>query len=133
MGDDEQAAKRTIDSRSHFIAGNINTMLRFDATRILRDVETRATQIIVEAAKDVLDISQQLVPVDSGDLRRSGRVEQVSPTKVRIVYGNETVNYAKFVEYGSANGPAQPYLTPAMAQAESIIRAKAIGAKKNGR
>lgn len=107
-------------------------MLKYDASRILRDVETQASRIILETAQDVLSISQQLVPVDTGALRQSGRVEQVNPNRVRIIYGNETVEYARIVEYGGGNSPAQPYLTPAMAEAESIIRQKAAGVRKRG-
>lgn len=100
-------------------------MLRFDATRIIRNVEESATRIITETANDVLDIAQQLVPVDTGALRQSGRVEAVSPTHVRIVFGNEQVTYAGLIEFGSSRSAAQPFLTPAMAQAESIVRRKA--------
>lgn len=106
-------------------------MLKYDATRILRDVESQASRIILETANDVLSISQQLVPIDTGALKASGRVEQVSPTKVRIIYGNETVTYSRLIEYGSSNSAAQPFLTPAASQAESIIRKKAASAVRS--
>jgi HK97 gp10 family phage protein len=103
--------------------------LRFDATRILRNVEANATAIITQSANDVLNIADQFVPVDKGDLKRSGRVEVVSPTKVRIGYGDVNVDYAKYQEYGTSNMAAQPFLTPAMAQAESIVRARSASAR----
>lgn len=105
-------------------------MLKFDATRILRDMQDQATRIITQSADDVLNIADQFVPVDKGDLKRSGRVEAVSPTKMRIGYGNEVVDYAKYQEYGTSEMAAQPFLTPAMAQAENIIRTRAAQARR---
>jgi HK97 gp10 family phage protein len=102
-------------------------MLRFDATRILRDVEEKAALILRQAAHDVFNISQQLVPVDKGDLKASGKVDVISPTKVRIGYGEE---YAKYQEFGTSMMPAQPFLTPAFAQTESIIKSYASLARK---
>lgn len=105
-------------------------MLRIDATAILKDVQDKAELILKQTANDVLNIADQLVPVDSGDLKRSGRVESVSQTHIQIGYGNERVDYAKYQEYGTSHMPAQPFLTPAFAQAESIIKSYASLAKK---
>jgi HK97 gp10 family phage protein len=102
-------------------------MLRFDATRILKDVEEKAALILKQTANDVFNLSQQFVPVDKGDLKRSGKVEVVSPTKVRIGY---TEPHAKYQEYGTSEMPAQPFLTPAMAQAPSILKSYASIARK---
>ena len=102
-------------------------MLRFDATRIIRNAEEHGTRILIESATDVLDISQQFVPVDKGELKASGKIEVVSPTKVRIGY---TAEHAKYQEFGTSNSAAQPFLTPAMAQAPSIVKAKAAGLRR---
>lgn len=115
---------------TYFIAGNISTMLRIDATAILKDVQDKADLILRQTGEDVLNIADQLVPVDKGDLKRSGRVESVSQTHINIGYGSEMVDYAKYQEYGTSEMPAQPFLTPAFAQAESIIKSYASLARK---
>ena len=99
--------------------------LRFDATKLLLSAKEKAAAILLQAGNDVLDISQQFVPVDKGDLKKSGKVEQITPEQVVIGYGGPDLVYAKYQEFGTSNMAAQPYLTPAMAEAESIIRARA--------
>jgi HK97 gp10 family phage protein len=103
-------------------------MLRFDATRLVRNVQEKAVEVITQSAADVLDISQQFVPVDTGALKASGGSEVVVGSEqvvATIGYGNDEVNYALHVEYGTSNSAAQPYLTPAMAEAESIVEERA--------
>lgn len=102
-------------------------MLRIDATAILRDVQDKATLIVKQTADDVFNISQQFVPVDKGDLKRSGKVEVISPAHVQIGYTEE---HAKYQEFGTENMAAQPFLTPAMAQGESILKSYASLARK---
>ena len=55
--------------------------------------------------------------VDSGNLRRSIRILPV-PTnqleKIVIAGGTGAVNYAAFVEFGTINAPAYPFLQPAI-------------------
>lgn len=61
--------------------------------------------------------SQRLVPVDTGDLKRSGSTDLVDVTPDRVIgevaYGGGRVIYHFFVEYGTSRMPAQPYLRPA--------------------
>ena len=75
-------------------------------------------------------MSQQLVPVDTTSLKKSGGVEVESSTTVNIGYGvpgvfidgREPSKYAGFVEYGTSESQAQPYLTPAFAQNEDTFK-----------
>ena len=65
-------------------------------------------------AEDAATIARQLVPVDSGDLRESIAVELDRRTgAASVTAGNEEVDYAAFVELGTAHNPPQPYLRPA--------------------
>jgi len=57
-------------------------------------------------------------------LKQSGGVVPISSSSVAIGYGNADVQYAKYVEYGTFNSPAQPYLTPAFAQAKETFKAR---------
>jgi hypothetical protein len=91
-----------------------------------------ASAAMLQTAKDVLAISQQLVPVDTTSLKKSGGVEVIDSSTVVVGYGGpgvyysnrEPEKYALHVEYGTALSPAQPYLRPAMMQAEPIFRVR---------
>lgn len=87
-------------------------------------------------ANIVLDISQEQVPVDTGELKASGRVsveQQGTVISGYIVYGGDGVDYAAYVEFGTGRrgagsagaGPyaynqnwpgmvAEPYMRPAL-------------------
>lgn len=56
-------------------------------------------------AQDVADLARAYVPVDTGRLRDSITAE---PGRV---YSD--VEYAGFVEYGTSDTPAEPYMRPA--------------------
>lgn len=64
-----------------------------------------------KGAEEVRDDMQVLVPVDSGRLRDSIRIEETGPG-LDVGPGDE-VDYSMFVEYGTSEMPAQPYAGPA--------------------
>lgn len=71
---------------------------------------------IERGANMIADLARQLAPEDSGELKRSIRVEDAAHALARkVVAGAE---YAAFVEYGTSNPnyPVQPYMTPAKEQ-----------------
>lgn len=80
-----------------------------------------AAEVLLQTGADIFGISQDLVPVDSGDLKRSGGVIPISPQKVIVGYGNDEVDYAIYVEYGTESSPAQPFLTPSFMQSEQAF------------
>ncbi len=89
-----------------------------------------AGKALRDTAGDVLSISQQLVPVDKGDLKASGGIDVVSNDTVLVGYGTD---HSIFQEYGTSRMAAQSYLRPAFMQAESSFRVRlAEEAKKLG-
>ena len=60
-------------------------------TTKLRAVRTRLPQAIKDLnrgnARAILEVSQPLVPVDTGALKRSGRVEPAPKGASRLIYG----------------------------------------------
>jgi len=79
------------------------------------------------AAGDARDRAKQLVPVDTGSLRRSIRKERHAWPAHNIIYTGvraggyivnpktgRRVNYAAYVEYGTSRQRPQPYLRPAL-------------------
>lgn len=70
---------------------------------------------VKDAAELAANLATQLVPVDSGDLKRSITTRPgKDDLTVEVVAGGGGVGYAGFVEYGTVSSPAQPFLTPAV-------------------
>jgi HK97 gp10 family phage protein len=69
--------------------------------------EVRAA--VKQIAEEILADSQQSVPVDTGELKASGYVEEHGDG-FRIGY---SADHAGYVEFGTSEMPAQPYLRPA--------------------
>ena len=65
-----------------------------------------------EVAEFIKDRAQQLVPVDTGRLRDSIRVNELGPRSYSVGPGDE-VEYAEYVEFGTSRMAAQPYMRPA--------------------
>lgn len=97
----------------------------------------QASAALEQTADDVVSIVKQVAPVDTGTLRDSYRWEKKEGKSARwkrVLIGSDPsginpktgqhVIYAPFVEYGTENSPAQPHLTPAFVQAESIFRVR---------
>ena len=70
-----------------------------------------------EGAQVILDKSQELVPVRTGNLKNSGEViEQSEGYAVQY-----TTNYAAPVEFGTSKMAAQPYLRPAIDESQDKV------------
>jgi HK97 gp10 family phage protein len=88
-------------------------------TKIAEAAPDVAKEAAVETAYDIIAVSQQLVPVDTGHLKSSAGVDDVDAHVVRVGYEAE---YAPFVEFGTSQSAAQPFLIPAFAQSEDTFR-----------
>lgn len=84
-----------------------------------------AGKALRDTAGDVLSISQQLVPVDKGDLKASGGIDVVSNDTVLVGYGTDHSYYPEF-GISNPNYPMQPYLRPAFMQAESTFKVRLL-------
>lgn len=75
---------------------------------------------VARGAEYIRDLAQQLAPEDEGDLKSTIRVEGQEGSGKRLVRAggvsgpNKFVDYAEHVEYGTADSPAQPFMTPAV-------------------
>lgn len=61
-------------------------------------------------AEAVGDLAEQLAPFETGELRDSKEVVPTGPGAYRVVF---RAPHAVFVEFGTVNMAAQPFLTPA--------------------
>ena len=126
-----------------FIRATATATFRSDAGRFIQGKITPAVRAGVEAFGNlVLEESQALVPVDTGELKASGSVVVVETDKTvraEVVY---SAGHAAFVEFGTgirgASSPgagpysysptwpgmvAQPYLRPALDAAREAGKA----------
>lgn len=85
-----------------------------------RQGQKAAARRNLELASEAAVTARQLVPVDSGDLKSTIRVEHDLRTgSASLVAGGmadsgKDVGYAAVVELGGIYTPAQPYLKPAV-------------------
>lgn len=91
-------------------------MLRFNAGKVTEATRKAAEKALLQTAADIVSVAKQLCPVDTGLLKQSIGADPVSASKIRV---GTSVEYGKFVEYGTSRSPAQPFLTPAFTQAKS--------------
>ena len=110
----------------------------------LRAIRSRFPQAIADLnrgnARAILEKSQPLVPVDTGALKRSGRVEPAPKGASALIYGGggftnprtkQLINYAGYVHYiltnkhpvGQAQFVGQPLRTERAARKQATARA----------
>lgn len=79
--------------------------------------------VVSTAATDIRENAQAAAPVDTGNLKNSIQDRKTGDLQAEIAVGAE---YGAYVEFGTENAPAQPYLTPAVLRVEPVFRA-AVG------
>lgn len=103
--------------------------LEQNLTHIARLAPKAASAALLQTGKDILELSQQLVPVDTSSLKKSGGVVPKDSETVEVGYGSpgvffdgrEPADYAVYVEFGTSKSPAQPYLVPAMVRSQNTF------------
>jgi HK97 gp10 family phage protein len=79
------------------------------------------SEALFRTAADIVGIAKQLAPIDTGALKQSiGAIPQSSTS---VVIGSDK-EYAPYVEYGTADSPAQPFLTPAFVQSVPTFKVR---------
>jgi len=95
-----------------------------DALAIMRQKIIKA---LTEAAIEAYVTAKSVVPVRTGLLRSSIRLEKISPFEHKVVAGSEVKAkgkpyYAVFVEYGTRKMAPRPYMRPGAEKAVQVIR-----------
>jgi len=89
--------------------------LRSRIPAIRAGLNAAAARGVARAGGYIVNLAQQLCPVDTGALRASIRLEPAQPAlKMYVKAGGGQVDYAGYVEFGTSRSLAQPYLTPAV-------------------
>ena len=95
--------------------------LRSDLSEIAKNAPAAASRALLQTGADIVNLTKQITPVDTGNLKSSYGAVPVSSSEVHV---GTTVEYAPYVEYGTSRMGAQPHLTPAFAQSESTFKAR---------
>ena len=106
--------------------GGTKDLMRYLENKLPRALDDSISEVLLEAAQIGKDRAQSLVPVDTGALKKSIRVERLSRESGKIIYTgiraggyirnpktNKIVDYAAHVEYGTSRQRPQPYMRPA--------------------
>lgn len=92
---------------------------------IAGQIERELAAALHETADDIADLAQQLAPEDTGALKASKDVRPDGDGWI-VSFGRGLPDIRAIAqEYGTEHSPAQPYLTPAVAQIDPLFRAKA--------
>lgn len=100
------------------------TTYKLDTTgidKLLAQMGDNVDRAVRETANEVRNVAANLAPVDTGDLRDSLEAIKV----VNGVYWvQDGVEYGIYQELGTYKMAAQPFLVPAIEQAEATLTAK---------
>jgi HK97 gp10 family phage protein len=93
-----------------------------DGAAVLEIARKKMGPKMEEMANKILAAAKDNAPVDTGELRDSGHVEQKDEITYDIVFDAPVLNgsgsYARYVEEGTSKMDAQPYLRPAILAAK---------------
>lgn len=76
-------------------------------------IQVKGPRDLMRLGQKMRSESMKLCPVDTGRLRSSITVTQGRDSKGPFVDVGTNVEYASYVEYGTAKSPAQPFIRPA--------------------
>lgn len=89
--------------------------------QIAQRAKPAAAQATEETAAETLELAQGFAPVDTGELRDSGMIEQVDETHQIVKF---TSGHARFVHYGTIFQNANPFLFRAFEAMRPAFREK---------
>lgn len=105
-------------------------VLKSNLGAIRLDVYEASHEALKQASEDIVSITKQLVPVDTGDLKNSYMYEFQTEDSV-IIGSNQSrgvykrgypTYYAPYVEFGTEDHVEQPHFIHAWEQARNILR-----------
>lgn len=97
---------------------SVQATVRHDSRRqVSARLERRIHQELETAAETALGIMVELCAKDTGATAESGHIVWVTPTLVQVVFNGA----ALFLEYGTVNMAAQPFMTPGWAQVAPLL------------
>lgn len=105
-------------------------------SRIPPKVKKRINAANEKSAEDLAAMMVRLAPRDDGDLERSIKYYEVGADgggiTWRVVAGDETAWYARLVEFGTPNTPAQNFFYPSYRALRRLIKRRQLTAFRQG-
>lgn len=92
-------------------------------------IRREIVKVVNDTVEEAFAISQDLVPVAEGDLKASGEIENYNGGEIKkLSYGTD---HCFYVEFGTSEMEAQPFLRPAVAAVKSRLNRR-LGQIKAG-
>jgi HK97 gp10 family phage protein len=93
----------------------------FNFSALSRKVRHHISSELNSGARSCVSLAQQLAPVDTGFMREHiAQTEEATPDHLRVTI-ESGADYSLFVEYGTVNMDAQPFMTPAFESARKQV------------
>jgi HK97 gp10 family phage protein len=109
-----------------------DTDVRSELGRIAKEIEPQVREATHRGALAIAATAKELVPVETGALRRAIHVRFQGDADWLVVAGNHDAFYGHIVEYGSARGvSARPFLVPAGEVHRETLRALVVEALRD--
>lgn len=87
--------------------------LGHDLTKVSTQAAVRAIRVTEKVAADITRDAKMGAPVDTGNLKNSIGWDMTNRNGEVGAEIGPTANYGGYVEFGTSNAAAQPYLSPA--------------------
>lgn len=93
----------------------------FDFAALSHRVRQNISDELNSGAQSCVSLAQQLAPVRTGFMRNNiKQTEDAAPEHLRVTMESQA-DYSAFVEYGTVNMDAQPFMTPAFESARKQV------------
>lgn len=105
--------------------------LRSNLPRFAAGLPAAIDRAVEDTARDIERVASQLAPVDTGALQTSIEVFGVMGSGERTIEAGQSLDYAAYVEYGTARQAAQPFMTPAAEQNRTLFQQRTAAQLKD--
>lgn len=87
---------------------SVDTKFKDNTGKWLKITQEQYNQAVAKMSKSIKNLASVLAPVDSGDLRESGKISQTG-SSATITFGGGSVKYARLRHYVNNKNPQTKY------------------------
>jgi len=93
----------------------------FNMAGLSRRVRGNIAGVLNGGAESCISLAQQLAPVDTGFMKENiAQTEEATADNLKVTMESQA-DYSVFIEYGTVNMEAQPFMTPAFESARKQV------------
>ena len=93
----------------------------FNIMGLSRRVRGNIADVLNSGAESCVSLAKELAPVDTGFMKENiAQTEEATPDHLKVTM-ESSADYSAFVEYGTVNMEAQPFMTPAFESARKQV------------